>query len=58
MNEVLIRNLPDKHDVNQATFLVEGTHRLKDLLRRLGLQSQVCPQGDWNAVKHIIRLSR
>jgi len=53
---LFLRQLRDKQQVEQATFLVDGAHHLKAALQRLGLRFQVTRHGNRNAVKRISRV--
>lgn len=52
---LFLRELRDKQQVEQATFLVDGAHHLKAALERLGLRFQVRHHGDRNAVERVFR---
>jgi putative transposase len=52
---LFLRALRDKQQVEQATFLVGGTHHLKAALERLGLRFQMRHHGKRNAIERISR---
>ena len=45
----------EKLPVEQATFLVDGAAYLASALSRLGLQFQVCPDGNRNSIERVFR---
>jgi putative transposase len=52
---LFLRELRDKQQVEQATFLVDGAHHLKAALDRLGLRFQIRRHGNRNAVERVFR---
>ncbi len=45
----------EKHDVNDAVFLVDGSHSLKDACRRHGLDFRYERHGNRNSVERVFR---
>jgi putative transposase len=52
---LFLRELRDKQQVEQATFLVDKAHHLKAALERLGLRFQLIRHGNRNAVERVFR---
>jgi len=52
---LFLRELRDKQQVEQATFLVDGAHHLKAALERLGLRFQIRRRGNRNSVERVFR---
>ena len=52
--EIFRRELRQKHDVETAVFLVDGTKRLQAALQRAESRFQAQRHRNWNAVEHII----
>jgi len=52
---VFLRELADKHDLDQTTFLVDDAAHLKSALTRLGLRFQVSRHGNRNAIERVFR---
>ncbi|MDL0123106.1 IS6 family transposase [Halobacterium salinarum] len=52
---LFLRELSEKIPVEQATFLVDAAHHLKDALTRLGFRFQVRRHGNRNAVERVFR---
>lgn len=52
---LFLRELREKQQVEQATFLVDGAHHLKAALERLGLRFQITRHGNRNAVERVFR---
>ena len=59
MNSVLaqqfLAELREKHDVDDAVFLIDGSHSLKDACSRHGLDLRVERHGDRNSVERVFR---
>jgi len=55
LTEIFLRELRQKHDVETAVFLVDGTQHLQTALQRAGLRFQMCRHGNRNAVEGIFR---
>ena len=47
--------LREKHDVDDALFLIDGSHSLKDACSRHGLDLRVERHGDRNSVERVFR---
>jgi len=52
---LFLRELREKRQVEQATFLVDGAHYLKAALERFGLRFQISRHGNRNAVERVFR---
>lgn len=52
---LFLRELREKQQVSDVTFLVDDAHHLKNALDRLGLRFQVCRQGNRNAIERVFR---
>jgi transposase-like protein len=52
---LFLRELRDKQQVEQATFLVDGAHHLKAALERLGLRFRMIHHGNRNTVERVFR---
>jgi len=52
---LFLRELRDKQQVEQATFLVDGAHYLKAALERLGLRFQISRHGNRNSIERVFR---
>jgi len=52
---LFLRELRNKQQVEQATFLVDGAHYLKAALERLGLRFQMTRHGNRNSVERVFR---
>jgi putative transposase len=52
---LFLRELREKQQVSQATFLVDDAHHLKAALARLGLRFQVRRHGNRNSVERVFR---
>jgi putative transposase len=52
---LFLRELRDKQQVSDVTFLVDDAHHLKNALDRLGLRFRVCRHGNRNAVERVFR---
>ncbi len=50
-----LRELGEKHDLEEATVLVDDAHHLTGALDRLGLSFRVTRHGDRNAVERVFR---
>ena len=51
LSEIFFRELREKHDVENAVFLVDGAQWLQEALRRHGLQFQHETHGNRNAIE-------
>jgi len=54
LTEVSLRELRQKHDVDDALFLVDATPHLKSAVRRTGLRFQVNRHGNRNSVERVL----
>jgi putative transposase len=52
---LFLRELHEKQQVSDVTFLVDKAHHLKNALERLGLRFRVCRYGNRNAVERVFR---
>ena len=52
---LFLRELREKQQVKQATFLVDGAHHLNAALDRLGLRFQMRRHGNRNSVERVFR---
>ncbi|MXR50429.1 IS6 family transposase [Halovenus sp. WSH3] len=55
LTEIFLRELRQKHDVEDTVFLVDGANHLHAALRRAGLRFQTERHGNRNAVERIFR---
>jgi putative transposase len=55
LTEIFLRELRQKHDVENAVFLVDGAQHLQTALQRAGLRFQMRRHGNRNAVERIFR---
>jgi putative transposase len=55
LTEIFLRELREKHNVEDALFLVDDTPHLKAALHRAGLRFQVDRHGNRNAVERVFR---
>ncbi len=55
LTERFLRELTEKHDVEDAVFLVDGAHHLQTALRRRRLRFRYEKQGNRNAVERVFR---
>jgi len=55
LTEMFLRELREKHDVENSVFLVDGAQHLQTALRRAGLRFQMTRHGNRNAVERIFR---
>jgi putative transposase len=53
LTEIFLRELRQKHDVEDAVFLVDGANHLQTALHRAGLRFQTERHGNRNAVERI-----
>jgi putative transposase len=53
--EMFLRELAEKHDVDDSLFLVDGAHHLRTALRRAGLRFRVTKHGNRNSVERAFR---
>ena len=56
LTEIFLRELRQKHDVEDAVFLVDGATHLHAALQRAGLRFQTERHGNRNAVERIFRV--
>jgi len=58
-NKVIARSffteLREKHDVDNAAFLINGSHSLKDACRRHGLDFRYEKHGNRNSIERVFR---
>ncbi|WP_380674660.1 IS6 family transposase [Salinigranum sp. GCM10025319] len=52
---LFLRELREKQQISDVTFLVDKAHHLKNALERLGLRFRVCRHGNRNAVERVFR---
>ncbi len=52
---LFLRELHEKQQVSDVTFLVDDSHHLKNALGRLGLRFRVSRHGNRNAIKRVVR---
>jgi putative transposase len=52
---VFLRELREKHDINDATFLIDDADHLQAALSRLGLRFHICRHGNRNSVERTFR---
>jgi transposase-like protein len=50
-----LTELDEKHDVDDAVFLIDGSHSLKDVCRRHGLDFRYEKHGNRNSVERVFR---
>jgi putative transposase len=55
LTEIFLRELRQKHDVENAVFLVDGAQHLQTALQRAGLRFQMRRHGNRNAIERIFR---
>jgi putative transposase len=55
LTEIFLRELRQKHDVENSVFLVDGANHLRAALHRASLRFQTGRHGNRNAVEHIFR---
>ncbi|WP_436903637.1 IS6 family transposase [Halovenus halobia] len=55
LTEIFLRELRQKHDVEDAVFLVDGANHLQAALHRAGLRFQTERHGSRNSVERIFR---
>ena len=55
LTEMFLQELREKHDVENAVFLVDGAQHLQTALQRAGLRFQVERSGNRNSVERIFR---
>jgi len=51
--EMFLRELAEKHDVDDTLFLVDGAQHLQTALRRVGLRFRMAKHGNRNSVERI-----
>ena len=52
---VFLRELREKHDIDDATFLIDDADHLQSALSRLGLRFQIRRHGNRNSVERVFR---
>jgi putative transposase len=52
---VFLREIREKHDIDDATFLIDNADHLNAALSRLGLRFQIRRHGNRNAVERVFR---
>jgi putative transposase len=55
LTEMFLQELHEKHNVENAVFLVDGAQHLQTSLQRAGLRFQVQRSGNRNSVERIFR---
>jgi len=55
LTEIFLRELRQKHDIEDALFLVDGANHLQAALHRAGLRFQTERHGNRNAVERVFR---
>ena len=55
LTEIFLRELRQKHDIEDALFLVDGANHLQAVLHRAGLRFQTERHGNRNAVERVFR---
>lgn len=55
---MFLRELEQRHDVENAVFLVDSAQHLQAALQRAGLRFQARRPGNWNAIERIFREHR
>jgi putative transposase len=55
LTDIFLRELWEKHTVDDALFLVDDAPHLKAALHRAGLRFQVDRHGNWNAIERVLR---
>ena len=55
LTEIFLRELRQKHDVENAVFLVDGANHLQAALHRAGLRFQTERHGNRNSVERVFR---
>ncbi|WP_076982702.1 IS6 family transposase [Natronomonas moolapensis] len=55
ISHAFFAELREKHDVDDAVFLVDGSHSLKDVCRRHSLDFRYERHGNRNSVKRVLR---
>jgi putative transposase len=55
LTQVFLRQLHEKHDIDDATFLIDDADHLQAALSRLGLQFQIRRHGNRNSVERVFR---
>jgi len=55
LTEIFLRELREKHDVENAVFLVDGAQHLQTALHRAGLRFRMERHGNRNAVERVFR---
>jgi putative transposase len=52
---IFLRELAEKHDIENSLFLVDGAKHLQTALRRCGLRFRVTKYGNRNSVERVFR---
>jgi putative transposase len=55
LTHIFLRELREKHDINDATFLIDAAAHLQDALSRLGLRFHIRRHGNRNSVERVFR---
>ena len=55
LTHVFLRELSEKHDIDDATFLIDDADHLQAALSRLGLQFHIRRHGNRNSVERVFR---
>jgi len=55
LTHVFLRELREKHDIDDATFLIDDADHLQAALSRLGLRFQVRSHGNRNRIERVFR---
>jgi putative transposase len=55
LTHVFLRELREKHDIDDATFLIDDADHLQAALSRLGLRFQIRRHGNRNSVERVFR---
>jgi len=56
LTHVFLRELSEKHDIDDAVFLIDDADHLQVVLSQLGLRFHVHRHGNRNSVEHIFRM--
>ncbi|ELY75677.1 transposase [Natrinema gari JCM 14663] len=56
MTERFLKELSEKHTLDDAVFLVDGAKHLQTALRRFGLRFRYEKHGNRNAAEHVFRV--
>ncbi|OVE82841.1 IS6 family transposase [Natronolimnobius baerhuensis] len=55
LTQRFLQELCEKHDVDDAVFLVDHAHHLATALQRIGLRFRLERHGNWNAIERVFR---